>query len=84
MSVGPKNTQSNFEVSRIDRIQNATKRIVVAYFENPLHYLFYLGLAGLMLMIAIKGKAPGQFWMIIGILTAYKIYNYFNEKQKSK
>lgn len=84
MAIGPSKPQPNFEVSRMDRIQNATKRLITAYFENPLHYVFYITLIGMIVLIARFGRAPGQLWLVMGLLTACKIFNHLNEKTKEK
>lgn len=81
--MGPSDKTPHFEVSRMDRIQNVTKKIIVAYFEDPLHYAFYIGLLGLMVSTIFGYNPPLTFWGIMAGLTGYKIYHYYlgNKKQ---
>jgi len=82
--MGPTKPQPHFEVSKMDRIQNAAKKVITAYFEDPLHYLFYIGLLGLMVTTISRHNPAYSYWLIMGLLTGYKIYHYFYGDKKEK
>lgn len=73
MSVGPSKPQPHFEVSRMDRIQNATKKIIVEYFENPLRYLFYISLTGLVVSLFFHRNLPWEYYLITVLLGGLEI-----------
>ncbi len=79
MSMGP-TTKEKTELSRFDRVRFQAKRTAEEYFKNPLHYLFYGSLCLTMLGLFIGLNFAWQYYVILSILAAIKLFNYFNAK----
>jgi hypothetical protein len=62
----------------------AAKKIVTAYFEDPLHYIFYLSLTALVVGLFLGMDLSWQFYTTIYILAVFKIVLFLIKLRKQE
>ena len=84
MSLGPTTHSNNIvEVSRFDRIHRTVKNTTEKYFNNALHYTFYVMLLGTIIGLFFGMKFAWQYYTILVILAVIRGYNHIYLKFKA-
>ena len=84
MSMGPKNEAEKVELSRFNRVSYITKKVVISYFKEPLYFLFYGTLTGVIISLLVGHRLPFELYIILAGLAVVQAKPYFNKPIKTK
>lgn len=85
MSIGPLDQNIQPEVSRFDRINHNVKKVIEAYFNRPLHYLFCLAGLSILILLILNLEVTWQLYIGFGLLTTYELWKFeFNKPNDKK
>lgn len=77
MSLGPNTENIRVEISKFDRIHRSVKNVAEKYFNNPLHYIFYLTLTITIAGLYFGMKFSWQYYLILILLAGANILQCF-------
>lgn len=80
MSIGPDVTApEEIKPSIAQTVKRGTKKIVDAYFTDPIHYLLYGSLAGLLIGLFFNVQFPLALYVLVGVLALIKTIIHFKK-----
>lgn len=82
--MGPTKKEPQLKINLFQRAQFAAKKASEAYFADPINKLFYGGLLALMVGLFLNLNFPWQLYLILGLLGATKLYNFYGESRNRK
>jgi hypothetical protein len=77
MSIGPTLPEDSFKTSVPARASLAAKKTLSAFYGDPLHYIFYGSLTGIILGLFLKKSFPLELYAILLLLAAVKLYRFY-------
>lgn len=77
MGMGPTKQPAELRVSTLTKARTTAKKIIEAYFQKPLDYLFYGMLALTIVGLFFDKKLSIEYYSILVALAGIKIYQYF-------
>jgi len=78
MSIGPTPKEDEtFIQSSSEKAVTATKKIATAFFFDPVHYLFYTSLTGLIFGLFLNIRFTWQLYAIVAALGVVKAVKHF-------
>lgn len=77
MSMGPNEEELQIKTAVFDRVTNIVKKTTELYFENPLHYLFYTTLLGMVVALLLNKQLPWQLYFATSVFGTIQLYRYF-------
>lgn len=73
MSIGAANPEKAPEIKVIHQAKYAAKKALAAFFLEPVHYLFYGTLAGVIICLFFSVRLPWQLYTILVFLGIFKL-----------
>ena len=75
MSLGPKQQEEDIRVKSPVRTQVAIKKVVLGFFDKPIHYMFYITFFATIIGLFFGMEFNWKFYIMLLILTCIKIIN---------
>ena len=81
MSLGPERPLEEQEATKVERIQKSAQKILRAYFDRPLDYLFYSAATATVVSLFLGRSLRWDFYVALGILAGLKVYQWVQSKK---
>lgn len=67
MSVGPAEKKEGFGTSTVEKVSVSTKVLITGYFKDPLYYIFYASLSGIIVGLFCHIIFSVDLYLIVGV-----------------
>ena len=76
MSIGPEIKEEIIKTSKIEKAITSTKKVTTTFFNDPIHYIFYISLIVIIVGLFLSKFYPLELYLLVGSLGAVKFYNF--------
>ena len=81
MSLGPSQPEEQLGASRFAKTNFVIKKVVQEYFRDPLSYLFYAALLGLILTLLLGFRPNNGIYVILALLSLTQLLPWYRKEK---
>ncbi len=84
MSIGPKVKDAGTEISVANKLQYSAKQLTSTFFSDPLYYIFYGSLSGLVVGLLSNTKFSYQLYTVVILLGVINLFKFLIKQTDSE